>query len=402
MNIDLLNKVCAAPGASGFEDRIRLLILKELDGLADEVRVDNLGNVIATKWGKDTSKTIMSAAHMDEIGFMVRHIDANGFIRFVPLGGFDAKTLTAQRVIIHGKKDIMGVMGCKPIHVMSPAERTKLPEVSDYFIDTGLSKEKVEELITVGDPITRERELIEMGDCVNVKSLDNRVSVFILLEVLRALAKNGKRPAYNFAAVFTVQEEVGIRGANVSAMQIQPDFGLALDITIACDVPGTPDHDKVTCLGEGTAIKIYDSSTICDARMVKFLKKIATKKNIKWQTEILPSGGTDTAGIQRMTPGGSIAGALSIPTRYVHQVIEMCHKDDIQATIDLAYEAICKMDNYEWDYPQPEITKISAKAQPSKTESIKSAFVKEQPIPMKTKTPGKAKTPDKTSPKTKK
>ena len=392
MNLDLLEKVCQTPGAPGFENPIRHLILTQLEGLADEISVDNLGNVIALKYGKDRSKTIMSAAHMDEIGFIVRHIDTNGFIRFLPLGGFDAKTLTAQRVIIHGKKDIIGVMGCKPIHVMSPAERTKLPEVSDYFIDTGLSKEKLEEIISVGDPITRERSLIEMGDCVNVKSLDNRVSVFILLEVLKELRDKAKLPAFDFAAVFTAQEEVGIRGANVSALALQPDFGLALDITIACDVPGTPDHEKVTILGEGTAIKVMDSSTICDGRMVKFLRKLADKKKIKWQHELLPAGGTDTAGIQRMTPGGSIAGALSIPTRYVHQVIEMCHKDDIQATIDLACEAVCKMDSYDWAFPTPAKEKAEAPetATPAKNVVAKApkskAPAKNQPIPLKAKT----------------
>lgn len=351
MNIDLLSRVCEEPGPSGFEDRIRILILKELEGLADEVTLDNMGNVIALKKGSDSSKTIMSAAHMDEIGFMVRHIDDKGFIRFVPLGGFDPKTLVAQRVIIHGKKDIAGVMGSRPIHVMSAAERAKMPEITDFFIDTGLSKKELDELVTIGDPVTRDRALIEMGDCINVKSLDNRVSVFILLEALRTMKDKKMKPAYDFVAVFTVQEEVGIRGANVSTLKIKPDFGLAVDITIASDTPGTPDHDKVTALGEGTAIKIFDSSAISDSRMVKFLKQTADQKKIKWQPEILPAGGSDTAAIQRMTPGGSITAALSIPTRFVHQPIEMCHKDDVQATIDLLVAAVCTMDTYDWSFP---------------------------------------------------
>ena len=174
MNLELLRQVCVTPGAPGFEDKIRDFIIQEVAPLVDAVRVDNMGSVIAIVEGKNTEKTMMAAAHMDEIGFMVRHIDDKGFIKFLPLGGFDAKTLTAQRVIVHGKKDLIGVMGVKPIHVMSPAERTKLPEVTDFFIDLGMSKEEVEKYVSVGDSVTRERDLVEMGDCVNVKSLDNR------------------------------------------------------------------------------------------------------------------------------------------------------------------------------------------------------------------------------------
>ncbi len=392
MNIELLSQVCETPGAPGFEDRIRSLILSELDGLADEVKVDNLGNVIALKKGRDSSKTVMSAAHMDEIGFMVRHIDDKGFIRFVPLGGFDAKTLTAQRVIIHGKKDIIGVMGCKPIHIMSAAERGKMPEVTDYFIDTGLSKKELEKIVSVGDSVTRERALIQMGDCINVKSLDNRVSVFILLEALRTLKDKKLTPAYDFVAAFTVQEEVGIRGANVSALTVQPDFGIAIDITIASDTPGAAPHEYVTQLGEGTAIKLYDSSAICDLRMIKFLKQIADKKKIKWQTEILPAGGSDTAALQRMTPGGSITGALSIPTRFVHQPIEMCHRKDVQATIDLVVAAVCHMADYDWSYPgMPAAKAVKTAEGPADPKPEKTV----KPAASKTAKPGKT---GKTSP----
>jgi len=289
----------------------------------------------------------MIGAHMDEIGFMVTHIDDNGFIRFHTLGGFDPKTLTAQRVIIHGKKDIIGVMASKPIHVMTADERNKVAKLSDYFIDTGLSAEEVNEIVTIGDSITREREFIEMGNCVNGKSLDNRLAVFILIEMFRGLV--GKTVPYDIYGVFTVQEEVGIRGANVSSMRINPDFGFGLDTTIAFDLPGAAAHEKITELGKGTAIKIMDASTICDYRMVDFMKKTADKHKIKWQPEILTAGGTDTAGIQRMTEGGSIAGAVSIPTRHLHQVIEMAHKDDIQGSIDLLTACVSEIDQYDWE-----------------------------------------------------
>jgi endoglucanase len=288
----------------------------------------------------------MIAAHMDEIGFIVTHIDDHGFVRFHTLGGFDPKTLTAQRVIIHGKKDLIGVMGSKPIHVMTAAERTKVPKTTDYFIDLGMPKAEVIKFISVGDSITRQRELIEMGDCVNCKSIDNRVSVFILIETLKQL----KNCPYDVYGVFTVQEEVGIRGAQVATLAIKPDFGFGLDTTIAYDVPGASAHEKITELGKGAAIKIMDSQTICDYRMVRYMKELAEKKNITTQVEILPAGGTDTMGIQRFTPGGSIAGAVSIPTRHIHQVIEMAHKEDILQSIELLSACIENLDQYDWSY----------------------------------------------------
>jgi tetrahedral aminopeptidase len=347
INTKLLAKICKTPGAPGFEKEVRNLVIEEVKNLVDDLQVDNLGNVYAIKKGKGDKK-IMIGAHMDEIGFMVTHIDDKGFIRFHTLGGFDPKTLTAQRVIIHGKKDIIGVMASKPIHVMTPDERNKVAKLSDYFIDTGLSKEEIEKHIKIGDPITREREFIEMGDCVNSKSLDNRLAVFILIETLRKL--KGKEVPYDIYGVFTVQEEVGIRGANVASMRINPDFGFGLDTTIAFDLPGAAAHEMITKLGEGTAIKIMDASTICDYRMVEFMKQTADKKKIKWQPEILTAGGTDTAGIQRMTEGGSIAGAVSIPTRHLHQVIEMAHKDDIQASIDLLTACCQGIDKFDWSF----------------------------------------------------
>ncbi len=347
INVDLLKKICKTPGTSGFEQRIRQLVIKEVEALVDEVRVDAMGNVLAIKKGK-SDKRVMVAAHMDEIGFIVTHIDDDGFIRFHTLGGFDPKTLTAQRVIVHGKKDVIGVMGSKPIHLMKADERSKAMPIEEYFIDTGLSVEEVKECIVPGNPITRERELIEMGNCVNSKSLDNRVSVFILLEVLREL--QGKEIPYDLYGVFTVQEEVGLRGAISAAHHINPDFGFGLDVTIAFDVPGAQAHERVTRLGHGTAIKVMDGMTICDYRMVNYLQEAATRHDIKWQSEILPKGGTDTAGIQRYGKNGAIAGAISIPLRNMHQTIEMANKEDIRNTIDLLRIGVTELDQYDWSF----------------------------------------------------
>jgi endoglucanase len=185
-----------------------------------------------------------------------------------------------------------------------------------------------------------------MGDCINCKSLDNRVAVFILIETLKKL----ESPAHDTYGVFTVQEEVGIRGAQVATLKIKPDFGFGLDTTIAYDVPGAAEHEKITSLGKGVAIKIMDASTICDTRMVSFMQKTANDKKIKWQNEILTAGGTDTASIQRMTPGGSIAGAFSIPTRHIHQVIEMVHKKDVKNCIELMTSCLKNLSKNNWDF----------------------------------------------------
>lgn len=347
INVDLLKEIAEVAGAPGHEQRIREVVLREIKSLVDDITIDNMGNVYAIKKGK-ADKRVMIGAHMDEIGFIVTHIDDNGFVRFHTLGGFDPKTLTAQRVIIHGKEDVIGVMGSKPIHVMTAEERGKSLKTTDFFIDLGMKKEEVEKIVSIGNPITRERGLIEMGNCVNCKSLDNRLAVFILIETLRDL--KDKEVPYDIYGVFTVQEEVGIRGANVAALEIQPDFGFGLDTTIAFDVPGAKPEEMITKLGEGTAIKVMDSSTICDYRMINYMENIASKHNIKTQKEILTAGGTDTAGIQRMNPGGAIAGAISIPTRHIHQVIEMADKNDIKGSIDLLANCLLEIDQHNWDF----------------------------------------------------
>ena len=347
LDIELFRKITQAPGAPGFEHRIRKLIQEELAPFVDTMEVDDLGNLVAIKKGK-SDKKVMVAAHMDEISFIITHIDDDGFIKFHTLGGFDAKTLTAQRVIIHGEKDIIGVMGTKPIHVLTPEERAKPIRVQDFFIDTGLKAEEVKKHLSVGNPITRERTFIEMGDMVNSKSIDNRVSVFLLIEALKEL-KDIDVP-YDVYAVFTTQEEVGIRGAIAATLGINPDFGINLDVTLAYDLPGAGPHEKVTELGKGTAIKVLDGMTICDYRMVSYLKKLATENKIDFQLEALTAGGTDTAGMQRYSRGGCIAGGISIPTRYLHQVIEMAHKKDIRDSIDLLKLSLVNLDGFNWDH----------------------------------------------------
>lgn len=347
VNIKLLSKICKTPGVPGFEQRIRKVVIDEITEYVDKVEVDNLGNVYAIKNGFDNSKKVMVAAHMDEIGFIVNYIDDNGFIRFQPLGGFDPKTLTSQRVTIHGTVDIVGVMGSKPIHIMKDEEKNKAVKIEDFFIDTGLSGEEVKRIVSIGDTITRRSKLIEMGDCVNAKSLDNRISVYVLIETLKLL--KDKEVPYTIYGVFSVQEEIGIRGANVAAHNINPHFGFGLDTTIAFDTPGAKPEESVTKLGKGVGIKILDGSVVCDYRMVDYMKKTANQNDITWQAELLPKGGTDTAGIQRMSKTGSIVGAVSIPTRHIHQTIEMVHKEDVLNGIKLLQKCLINLDKHDWE-----------------------------------------------------
>lgn len=345
LNFPLLKEICETPGAPGYEHRIREVVLRETRPVADSVHIDNMGNVTAMRKGR-TDKKVMIAAHMDEISFIVTHVDDEGFARVHTLGGFDPKTLTAQRVIVHGREDVIGVMGSKPIHIMSPEERKKAPEIKDYFIDFGMGAKEVKALVRPGDLVTRERSLIELGDCVNGKSIDNRVSVFILIEAMKRL----KKPACEVHALFSVQEEVGIRGAQVAVHRVNPDFGIGLDTTIAFDTPGAKEHEKITQLGKGAAVKIMDSSVISDARMVDFMQKTADKHGIPWQTEILTGGGTDTAALQRAGKYGSIAGCISIPTRHIHSVIETAHKGDIEASIALLTACLEELDGHNWEW----------------------------------------------------
>ena len=313
---------------------MRKLVREVLRPVCPEISIDALGNVIAIKRGKGKRK-LMVSSHMDEISFMVTHVDDEGFVRFTPLGGFDPKTLTAQRVIVHGSRDLLGVMGTKPIHIMTPEERKAAPKLEDYFVDVGLPVVEVRSLVTVGDTITRQRELVEIGETVNGKSFDNRMGVFVMLEAMRRLGPH----EVDVYAVASAQEEIGIRGAMVAARNIDPDIGIALDVTLANDVPDQKPHEQVSRLGAGAAIKVMDSSVISHPKMVQYLRRTAQSAGIPHQLEVMPRGGTDTAAIQRGGKGAAV-GCISIPTRYVHSVIEMCHKRDIQACIDLLAQAI--------------------------------------------------------------
>lgn len=348
-NFELLKRLCETPGVPSREQQIRRVVAEELRPLVDEVRVDKLGNTIGIKRGRGQRK-VMIAAHVDEIGFLVRHVGPQGFLKLQPVGGFDARTLFAQRVMVHSSKGgrLRGVLmpGAKPIHLMSPGESPQPPKLEEFFVDVGLSQEEAAEAVAVGDMVTLDRTVERVGTQNLIgKSMDDRVGVFVMLEALRALRSN----QVDVYAVATVQEEVGLRGATTSAYEIAPDVGIALDGTLAVDIPGSQDADVVSRLGKGAAIKVMDSSLICDPRLVEQFREIAQRENIPYQMEILPRGGTDAGGIQR-SRGGVPSITLSIPTRYVHTVNEMVAESDVQACIDLLARYLEVAQEFDYTY----------------------------------------------------
>jgi endoglucanase len=353
-DLELLRLLTETPGVSGREERVRELILAETEGLWDETEVDALGNLICRKdparkpkRGQQVQKVMLSC-HMDEIGFYVRHVDDNGFVRLQEVGGFDTRNLFARQVLIQGKEDLIGVLnpGGRPIHISSSEERNKVPEIKDFFVDLRLPAEKVRKLVQVGDPVTLIQTTRMIGDAITGKCLDNRAAVWCGISAVRQLLgldlATGKRKrnapapgsAHEIYFVASVQEEVGCRGAMTAAYAIEPDVGIAIDVTLACDTPGVGKEEAVTELGGGVAIKVMDSGSISHRGLVDAFLATARKKRIAHQLEILPRGATDAATVQRARQGIRTI-TLSIPTRYIHTVTEMLSGKDAKAAVDL-------------------------------------------------------------------
>jgi endoglucanase len=338
--MEMLKILSELPGAPGREEKVRDFIRKKVEDLADEVRVDPLGNLICrvkpSNRGDERPQKVMLACHMDEIAFYVRQIDDNGFIRLQHLGGFDMRNLFARRVRIQTRDgaEIFGNLNPsgKPIHISDPEERKKIPQMHEFFVDTGLSKEELGGKVRPGDPVTLVQEFVEMGDLVSGKCLDNRVACWVGIRLLEALSQS--ESDYDVYVVFTVQEEIGIRGATTASYDIAPDIGIAVDTTLAVDIPGVPGEHQITNLGDGVAIKIMDSGAVSDKELVDEFIDLAETRDIKHQFEILPLGGTDAGALQRARSGAR-AIALSVPTRYIHTVTETVHKRDLRATVDL-------------------------------------------------------------------
>jgi endoglucanase len=329
--MQLLRELSEAAGVPGREEAIRSIVMRELKGHVDDISVDTMGNVIAFKKGSARNRErVMFAAHMDEIGFYVSYVDDRGFLRLQEVGGFDSRNLFSRRVIVHTQKGLMrGVLnvGGKPIHTASLEERRAAKEVSDFFVDLGLPGKEVAKRVQIGDMVTLDAPFVEFGNYASGKCLDNRVQVYIGIRALQGLKKN-KNDIYG---VFTVQEEVGLRGAFTSTYGVDPHIGICLDTTIASDIPGVPGEQRITALGHGVAIKVLDGSVICHRELVEQFVSLAKKNKIKHQMEVLPRGGTDAGAIQR-TRAGVKTITLSVPTRYIHTTVETVHVDDVTAT----------------------------------------------------------------------
>jgi len=336
---ELLRKLSDAHGVSGCEGSIRDIIRAEVAGSVDEIREDSMGNLIAVKRGDGFS--IMLAAHMDEIGLMVQYIDEKGFIRVVPIGGWFGPVLYTQRVILHGKNGpVTGVLGAKPPHMLKEEERKKEIKIEDMFVDVGAaSEEEVKSLgIEIGTPITIDREFADLaGNRVTGKALDNRVGVAMLIRALQRMES-----PHTVYAVFTVQEEVGLKGAKVSAYSLNPDCAIATDVTIPGDHPGIEKKDASVEMGRGPVVSIVNASgrgLISDPRMVAWLRETAERKKIPCQVEVGTGGNTD-ATIIHLERGGIPSVPLSIAARYIHSPVEVVDMGDIEAAIQLLVEAL--------------------------------------------------------------
>lgn len=353
MNIDLLKRLCETPGVPGREDRVRDLILEEADGLFDDFYMDPLGSLVARRLprvkstrGKTTSvkakedqdaTRLMLLSHMDEIGFLVKHISDKGYIHIDPVGGFDPRNLFSRRVMVCGADgDYLGVMnpGGKPIHISSPEERSKVPAVKDFYVDLGMSATEAKKRIKIGDMVVMHEPLIEIGDKIVSKALDNRVACWLGLESVRALEKAKTPHSSEIIVAFTVQEEVGLRGAKTSSFSVEPDVAIGIDVTLSCDTPGVPTEEAVTIQGEGAGLHVKDSSFIADIGLVEELEGVAKKKRIKTQRTVLSGGGQDGAAAQQIGQGCRAMG-LVVGTRYIHTVTEMIDKRDLKAACDL-------------------------------------------------------------------
>jgi len=334
----LLKELSDSAGPSGMEEEVRDVIAKEVKDYVDRLEIDALGNLIGIKKGTEGGPKIMIAAHMDEVGLIITYIGKDGFLRFTKVGGVSERYLNAQRVVIKTRKGrVLGVVGSKPVHLLKPEEAQKVPPLEELFIDVGASSEdEVKKMgIRVGDRAVLDRGFKRMnGYVVTGKALDDRVGCAVLIETLKLLSE--KEHDATVYAVATSQEEVGLRGARVAAFKIKPDLGIAVDVTIANDVAGVSESDRVTRLGKGPAIKVMDSGLLVSPKVQEYIIKVAEREGIPYQLEVISKGSTDAAAIQ-LTREGVVTGAVSIPTRYLHSPVETLNlKDAAYASILLS------------------------------------------------------------------
>jgi len=332
----MLESLSNALGVSGFEDDVRETIRPLVAPLVDETRVDPLGNLIAIRRGR-TARTLMLDAHMDEIGLIVSHVEEAGFLRFAPIGGWDTRILPGQAVTIRTRGGVLhrGVIGTIPPHLLSAEERTKPQPVETLFIDVGADSAGAvaERGIRVGDPAALAYPFQTLPDGnVLGKALDDRVGCTVMLKALEALA--GSMPELTVACNFAVAEEVGLRGARTAAYQLDPVIALALEGTVAADVPGVSGPRQVTRLGHGPAISVADNTIVVRPQLVRALERIAESRGIPYQLKAPLFGGTD-AGAIHLNRGGVLAGGISVPCRYIHAPLSLLRLSDLDGAVRL-------------------------------------------------------------------
>jgi endoglucanase len=334
MNIKLLKRLSDAFGPPGAEEEPREILRTELEGVADEVRVDKLGNVFFYHRGDDATPVVMLAAHMDEVALLTTYIEEKGFLRFHTLGGIPAGILPGQRFLFKGRKGpLKGIVGTKPPHIMTEEERKKPADMRSLFIDIGAeSRETAEEKgCHIGMTGVFDVEFMELGGgYVRGKAFDDRAGCFVMAEAFKELVGH----PCNIVAVGTVQEEVGLRGARTSAWQTEPDYGLAIEGTFAADVPGSSPHLTSAGLRKGPVVTIADRSVIAHPKVLQAIMDAAETESIPYQFKKIPSGGTD-AGAIHLTKAGVPSGTVATPCRYIHGPAAVTHVEDLENTIRL-------------------------------------------------------------------
>ncbi len=324
----LLKRLAEAHGVSGNEREVRNILRDELEGFVDKIYFDPIGNMYACK-GLGRTPKVMLAAHMDEVGLMVAGFEKSGLLRIEKVGGLDARILVSKPVVV-GEGKVPGVIGAKAIHLQKMAERKKAIGLENLYIDLGTrSQEESEKLVKLGDYASFMSKTREIGDnCLSGKAFDNRVGCAILADVLKGDFE------MELTGVFTVQEEVGLRGAGSAAYNVNPDVALVIETTLASDVAGSKEAAYVTNLGGGPAITLMDASYIAPQKMVDLLVSTAEKHDIPYQFRRLTTAASDAGKISQ-TYGGILTGVISVPCRYIHSPFSIINLDDWQNTLRL-------------------------------------------------------------------
>lgn len=337
----LLARLTEANGAPGQEGEVRDLIRAEIEAHADEIRTDALGNLIAIKNPDAPGPKVMLAAHMDEVALMIVGVDSNGYLKFRPIGGVDPRVLVAKTVVV-GAKKIPGVIGSKPIHLQRPEEREKAFTIQELVIDIGAkTKEEAEKLVDLGEIAYFTTKYEEFGhNKVKAKALDDRVGCALAIRLLQ------EEVTFPLIAAFTVQEEVGLRGAGVATYQVKPDLALVLEGTTASDVPGTDEHKHATSVGQGPAITVMDRVSIPHPPLVQELFALAEEKGIKVQVRRNTAGGTDAGRIQLTEEGVKVA-TIAVPCRYIHSPVSVMSKDDFEGAYQLVKNYLARLEERE-------------------------------------------------------